>query len=356
MKISILTFSKEDNNGANLQCYALVETLKEMGHDVDIIDIQLSVVNYGLFNRLLHYPQHLNYVRFRKRYLNCFTKSFHDVAELTDCLPKSDLYIVGSDQVWNLDITKRLDPLIYFFSFLPSESRRMSYAASFGVSEWIWGQWTLRISELLSKFDAISVREIQGVEICTNTFGLKAQVVCDPTFLLPSYNKICGLYASGKETNRLVYFKFIRSKETEQFLLRKANKLKMNMVKLGDFHPRINCKYKPYYSVREWLNSIRYAQFVLTDSFHCMVFCILFNKPFISMPGDATRSSRINSLLESLGLSDRFCHDLNELEDRFEALYDAPIDYVSVNKRISELRRKGRDFLEASISNIRIAE
>ena len=352
MKISILTFSKEDNNGANLQCYALVETLKEMGHDVDIIDIQLSVVNYGLFNRLLHYPQHLNYVRFRKRYLNCFTKSFHDVAELTDCLPKSDLYIVGSDQVWNLDITKRLDPLIYFFSFLPSESRRMAYAASFGVSDWIWNQWTPRVSKLLAKFDAISVREIQGAEICKKTFGLKAEVVCDPTFLLPSYDHICGTYTPTRATNNIVYFKFIRSSEIEKLLLHEAKKLKLNVVKLGDFHPRVNCGFKPYYSVEGWLNNIRYAHFVLTDSFHCMVFCILFNKPFISMPGAEGRSSRMISLLKSLNLYNRFCHDVKELQDRFSVLYETPIDYASVNQKIAEMRRQGRNFLKASISNI----
>ena len=115
MKVAILTFSKEDNNGANLQCYALMRTLKNLGHEVDILDIQLPMVNYGVINKIIHWPQHLQYVKFRRKFMSCFTESFRTVEELRAHLPQCDLYIVGSDQVWNLNITKRLDPLVYFF-------------------------------------------------------------------------------------------------------------------------------------------------------------------------------------------------------------------------------------------------
>lgn len=348
MKIAILTFSKEDNNGANLQCYALVKILKELGHIVDIIDIQLPAVNYGLLNRFLHFPQHYNFLRFRKEFLNCFTKPFHSVPELKANLPVRDLYIVGSDQVWNLDITRRLDPLVYFFSFLPDEARRMAYAASFGVSEWVWGDaWKNEVGRLLSKFEKVSVRETQGVEICRNIFEINAQVACDPTLLLSSYDDICGPFNLLKETNELVYFKFRRNPKVERYLLGQSKKKRLKMVKLGDFRPHAGCLFRPVYTVKGWLNSIRYARFILTDSFHCMVFCILFNKSFIAMPSSDARYSRMTSLLKYLNLSERFCYDVENLKDRFETLYTQSINYVSVNERINMLRHQGLDFLKS---------
>lgn len=350
MKISILTFSKEDNNGANLQCYALVQTLKKAGHEVDILDIQLPPVDFGLINKIIHWPQHLNFVRFRKKYLNCFTQSFHDVEDLKTNLPDRDLYIVGSDQVWNPDITKRLNPLIYFFSFLPDDKRRISYAASFGVSKWIWNTHTEDIARLLAKFESISVREMSGIDICQETFDLKATVVCDPTFLLSSYDDICGSFDENKLTREMIYFKFKRSAEAENYLFGKAREKSMPLVKLGDFHPMCGAIFRPFYTIKDWLNNIRYARFVITDSFHCMAFSILFNKPFIAMPSSNDRSGRMTSLLERLGLQERFCHDTQELKKRFDTLYETPIRYAEVNNKIADMRKFGQDFLLKRVS------
>ena len=115
MKISILTFSKESNFGANLQCYALCKTLQNMGHQVDIIDIQLPKKRFSWYSTLLQFPQEFLFFLFRKKYLNFFTKKYKTTAELQNGQHKSDLYIVGSDQVWNPDITKRLNPGIERF-------------------------------------------------------------------------------------------------------------------------------------------------------------------------------------------------------------------------------------------------
>lgn len=347
MRIAVLTFSKEDNNGANLQCYALIQALKSLGHEVEIIDIQLPRVNYGYINRIIHFPQHLQYVRFRRRFMHCFTVPFRRVDDLKTHLSQYDLYIVGSDQVWNLDITKRLDPLVYFFSFLPDSARRMSYAASFGVSEWSWPQWTSEVGRLLSKFETISVREVQGVKICQEVFGVNAQVICDPTLLMPSYDEICEPRIATNPDNELVLFKFKRNTNIEKYLLSQVKAKKLRMVKLGDFHPRRGCVCRPFYSVKTWLNNMRYARFVLTDSFHCMVFCILFNTPFIAMPTSPSRSSRMLSLLRQLNLAERFCWDEKDLLNRFDTIYNTPIDFCEVNRHIEAMRQNGLDFLKS---------
>ena len=184
MKISILTFSKESNFGANLQCYALCKVLQGMGHQVDIIDIQLPKIKFSWYTTLLQIPQDILFFLFRKKHLNYFTKKYKTADQLQKGQHKSDLYIVGSDQVWNPDITKRLAPLVYFFSFLPDDVRRISYAASFGKESWQSPTLTDKVKMLLHKFNAVGVREQTGVSICKDTFGIDARLVADPTLLL----------------------------------------------------------------------------------------------------------------------------------------------------------------------------
>lgn len=349
MKITILTFSKEDNNGANLQCYALCKILSGWGHSVDILDIQLAPLRMSLFSRIIRVKNHFNYIDFRKRYLNCFTEKYSTIDELVNNPPKSDLFIVGSDQVWNPDITKRLDPLVYFFSFLPDGVKRISYAASFGIEQWTNEDIKDDVRSLLSKFNAISVREDSGVEICNKTFGVDAKMVCDPTLLLDSYDEICGKYDSRKETNQLMYFKFVRNAELRDFIIDNAKRYNYRVIALGEFRYLRGGIYRPFYKLEDWLNTIRYSKCIVTDSFHCTVFCILFKKKFIALSGRSSRLSRINSLLDTLGLSNRFCLDLNELQTKFEYLINTDINYSDVDKIKEIFKKHSLDFLKRAL-------
>lgn len=349
MKITILTFSKEDNNGANLQCYALYKILCEWGHSVNILDIQLAPLEMSFLSKILRIKNHFNYINFRKRHLNCFTKKYETLGELVNNPPKSDLFIVGSDQVWNPEITKRLDPLIYFFSFLPDGRKRISYAASFGIEQWTNEDIKDDVRLLLSKFNAISVREDSGVEICNKTFKIDAKMVCDPTLLLDSYEEICGKYDSRKETNQLMYFKFVRNAAVRDFITDNAKLYNYRVIALGEFRYFRGGIYRPFYKLEDWLNTIRYSKCIVTDSFHCTVFCILFKKRFIALPGRCNRLSRINSLLDTLGLSNRFCLDLNELQTKFEYLVNTDINYNEVDVRKEIFKRQSLDFLKQAL-------
>ena len=352
MKISILTFSKESNFGANLQCYALCKTLQGMGHQVDIIDIQLPKITFNWYTTLLQLPQNFLFFLFRKKQLNIFTEKYKTTAQLLKGQHKSDLYIVGSDQVWNPDITKRLDPLVYFFSFLPDGVRRISYAASFGTGSWQTPVLTDEVRKLLHKFSAVGVREQTGVEICKNTFGVDAQLVTDPTLLLSSYDEICGKYNPQRETNELVYFTFIRNKAEQRVVAEfsKANRLQAVALRSNRSIPGF--KSRLYVSMAGWMNSIRYAKLVVTNSFHCMVFCILFHKKFVAIPAKAGRTTRQEGLLEQLGLSDHFCKDTNNLYKTMEHVLNKDIDYASIDKKIKEMRESSLDFLKETCSPV----
>ena len=352
MKISILTFSKESNFGASLQCYALCKTLQSMGHRVDIIDIQLPKIIFSWYTTLLQIPQDFLFFLFRKKHLNFFTRKYKTTAELKDGQHKSDLYIVGSDQVWNPDITKRLNPLVYFFSFLPDGVRRISYAASFGTDSWLSSSLTEEVKMLLHRFNSVSVREQSGVAICKDTFDIDARLVADPTLLLTSYDEICGKYAPQRETNELVYFSFVRNKEEQRIIAKfsKANHLQAIALRSNRSIPGF--KQRVYVSVAEWLNSIRYAKIVVTFSFHCMVFCILFHKKFVAVPAKSGRAARQESLLAQLGLSDHFCKDTSDLYKTMEHVIHKDIDYAVIDKKIKKMREDSLNFLKEVCSRM----
>ena len=350
MKISVLTFSKEINFGANLQCYALCKTLQNMGHKVDIIDIQLAPYSMSWYSAVFRIPRLWLFRQFRKQHLNIFTRHYNSVDELKHDCPKSDLYIVGSDQVWNPGITKRLDPLVYFFSFLPVDARRISYAASFGTETWQNPELTDDVKLLLSKFEAVSVREDNAVQICKETFNVDATQVVDPTLLLLSYDEICGRYEEQKEKPELLYYTFVRDDKTKDILADFAEDNKLQAVYLCSNRKYPRFKRKLYVSVAGWLNEIRYSRIVVTSSFHCMVFCLIFHKKFVAIQGHKARSSRQKSLLNKLGLAEFFCDDTSKLEQTLKYALETDIDYKDVDRRLNLMRRDSLKFLTDSIT------
>ena len=348
MKIGILTFSKENNYGANLQCYALSTILKQWGHEVSIIDIQLHHT-LSFKGKMISMIQTFLFERFRKNRLNFFTKEYSSKEEIFKNPPSADFFIVGSDQVWNYEITSKLDPKIYFFSFLPKGIPRISYAASFGFDRWELGE-VEDYRQLLKQFNAISVRERSGCKICEETFGLSATEVLDPTLLLESYDDLCGTYDESRRTDNLVCFRLYQN-ETKLRVLRNFSKEKgLNLVSLFETSFKKDFKVIPFLTVKQWLNYIRYAKLVVTSSFHCMVFCILFRKPFVVISSrNVKRNERKYNLLEKLGLQDRFCPNDSQLESKLSQLFDQQIDYEDVFARLATLRTSSLNFLLSSI-------
>ena len=302
------------------------------------------------YSAIFRIPRLWLFRQFRKQHLNIFTRHYNSVDELKRDCPKSDLYIVGSDQVWNPGITKRLEPLAYFFSFLPDDARRISYAASFGTETWQNPELTDDVKLLLSKFEAVSVREDNAVQICKETFNVDATQVVDPTLLLPSYDEICGQYDMHKEKQKLMYYTFVRDDKTKDILADFAEDNKLQAVYLCSNRKYPRFKRKLYVSVAGWLNEIRYSRIVVTSSFHCMVFCLIFHKKFVAIQGHKGRSSRQMSLLNKLGMSEFFCDDINNLYQTMKLALEADIDYQKVDEEMKLLRKDSLAFLERVLS------
>lgn len=348
MKISILTFSKGDSYGAVLQSFALAQVLRNWGHQVEFI--HLTWYNswrqrlWSLFT-----PTSYRFERFRKMYLRSFSNPCHTIEDLKDAVRGVDLCIVGSDQVWNPDITGKY-AFHYFFDFLPEDMPRIAYAASFGNEYWEFRENRQRVESYLKKFAAISVREESGIDICREAFHVQATHVLDPTLLIPNYS----VYIKGiaHREPQIVSFKFMPSEKYYDLLSYFSKGMNQNVCLMGPFYRKLNSELfnfhlNPFASIEEWLGNISNASLVITDSFHCTVFSILFRRKFIVIPGNSKRKGRMYSLLKDLNLLDRYYETIEDVYKNEKWKED--IDYDSVYAILVRRREESLQFLSESL-------
>lgn len=349
MKIAILTFSHAINRGAHMQCYALSRVLQNMGHQVKIIHIELPSKGLSWKGQLDRYLLNLQNKRFRKKYYPGISEVYRSADELRKNRPAADAFVVGSDQVWNPSITKAFGTEAFFLDFVPDGCKRIAYAASFGVSVWasVGKEKEEEIGRLLHKFDAVSVRELDAVDICKSIFNFpNALPVIDPVFLLDDYTSITG--SDGRMADEVICYPLCTNEETK-FVFR-AVSAELNLIPIS-YSRSIrggSTKVKLFSSIPNWLKAIRRSRMIVTNSFHCMAFCILFRKKFIVTPPFPGRESRMLSMLNRLGLESRYVRSIGDFLERKEELY-AEIDYNDVNSRLSALRRESLIFLINSI-------
>lgn len=365
MKIAILTQPLRTNYGGILQCYALQTILEQMGYKVLVLTkppysrsyciIYPLAVCKRLIKRFIlgkkiaifkapHQiiSQHTD--RFIHQYIHQYTQREWTV----QIASHFDAIVVGSDQVWR--------PLYYqpieeaFLSFLgDAKIKRVAYAASFGVDncEYTEKQRT-NCSYLLKKFNAVSVRESSGVQLCQEYFDTKAVQVLDPTLLL-SADDYRALIKKGKtqpsKGNMLVYM-LDRTKEKEAFVERIAQEKGMTPFWMSSetTDESLPLKQRIKMPVEQWLCSFDDAEFVLTDSFHGCVFSIIFRKQFLAMGNKERGLSRFQSLLALFSLQDRLILSSDEYKSNLSS-----IDYDQVQTKLQSLQTQSLSFLKANL-------
>lgn len=370
MRICILTQPLHTNYGGLLQAYALQTVLKRMGHEVwtedrrnnnmqlslrikkdtrKILSLMLNHVS-SRFSKI-YYPtqEHLNVIR---HHTNDFIRQYITVTEPVFTANKQllkhykfDAYIVGSDQVWRPMYSPCLTN--YFLDFTKNEIvKRIAYAASFGTDKWEYTKsQTEQCSRLVQQFDAVSVRETSGVELCEKYLHTHAVQVLDPTLLLDKEDYIH--ISSGLKKRGLYTYILDENPEKTQIIQTVSKKLKLkpfsvmpqsNFYKVG---PKLidQCVYAP---VPMWIDGFKNAEFVVTDSFHGTVFSILFNKPFLVIANKNRGVSRFVSLLKLVGLENQL---LFSAADLTEELITTTIDFNTVNALIASERTKAMNFL-----------
>jgi hypothetical protein len=371
MKIGILTLPIAENYGGILQALALYRYLHNQGHDVVLIYKETYQVSWKKLAReiLLKIPFHnfrniknnnkVNEERLeRKKFHRPFieneifkiSEDLYTKRDLEEFSKKEnfDVVIVGSDQVWRKAYINDKYYKSYFLDFLDSKkTKKIAYAASFGKDCWEGENDSKDISKLLQDFVGLSTREKSGVDICKGTFGFNnAEHVLDPTLLMNKEfykNEIISKYDISKiQKGGLTTYVLDEEDEKKSIINFVKENLQINSVN----HLKRFNKTKITYSVPEWLVSFFNADFVVTDSFHGMVFSIIFEKDFIVIGNHDRGLDRFTSLLSLLGLEDRMVFSMEDLKDK----KINSIDYTRVNKILEENKKSSLEFLMGALN------
>ena len=355
MKNGILTFHWANNYGAVIQTYALLSKLKELGHEAYIIDRRM--VYKGILRKLYHKFSYEHFFSWRKfwkdadAFLQPKTKTYTSHDELVKKFYKEnfDAVIVGSDQVWRW----KLIGLNYFFDFITdNKTKRYSYAASFGLNEWHGTEEDRNaISELLKKFNRISVREESGVKICKETFGVDAELVLDPTLLHTGYFYEQTLLKNHNRQQSGKVVSYILGKNNKKQVKEIAEWAKNINLKHNELfwtsieHPSLIGKsefHATHVTPTEWLNEIRNAEYIITNSFHATVFSILFQKQFVVLTHIGGGNNRIETLFNSLGIKNRCVADTSRINE----IIEEKIDYRTIEDNHDKLCELSIKFLK----------
>lgn len=371
MKIGIITQPLHNNYGGLLQNYALQSVLKTMGHEVitiNQVDIYIplwkliaSNIKTLLFRMVgkdrnficISIKRRQKYIRqntsvFIHKYINhtIRIKNKKTLCKVVKSLCL-DAYIVGSDQVWRP--LYNADLYTSFLDFTDSwQVMRIAYAASFGVDNWEFSDaQTVRCRELIQAFDAVSVRETSGIELCEKYFDVNACLVSDPTMLLDAcdYKKLVEQENEEISSGSLLTYILDNDKNKQSYIADVATKLNLLsfsvMPELDLASATAKCLDKCVFpSVTKWLRGFIDAKFVVCDSFHGAVFSIIFNKEFVVLGNEERGMARFRSLLKMYGLEERLITDWNDL-----SVVMKPIDWGRVNGIRKEMKDLSMGFL-----------
>lgn len=304
MKVGVLTFHWAGNYGAVLQAFALQRFM--MNNKIEVEDINYlprrCIWNLRFFDIINHrfrknMKKSIVCSRFVRKFLSVSKEQYHSYSDLEKCSSNYDAIITGSDQIWNesfLMTAEKKPTLSYYLDFMPPSKKRISYAASFGTNSLSEGIVAYGL-QALKKFNFISVREENAVDMLRE-HGIKATAVCDPTLLIePSeYEKIMK-----KTSLKMDMFDFILRDEL------RSSTATIQYLQNGAFKEKVYLNNR-ILDVTEWLQAIRDCHVVVTDSFHCTVFAIIFHKHFIAINDEKSgMNARINTLCHKLGLENR---------------------------------------------------
>lgn len=362
MNIKTITCHDVYNLGASLQAYALAAYLKDAGHDVQIIDYKpdylsrhysLSWVSNPQFDKpllrqayllaklpgrleALTSPRKRRFDDFRRAYLP-LTGRYGSFAQLKENCPEADLYIAGSDQIWNPLFQNGKDPA-FFLQFAPPEKKRISYAASLAV-ETLMPEDAARMKPWLEELDAISVREASAVRLLAE-LGLESIQVADPVFLLPREHWAQMAVDPGENGYILVY-DFDRSPAIEALAKNLASETGQKIVSVFPM-AGADAVWQDMGPL-EFLGALQNAGTVLSNSFHATAFSLIFHKDFYVLNRQEGINTRMKDLLEAVGLAERLIDCPGETGAK-------PVDWAEADRRLQHIIADSKAYLKAQIT------
>lgn len=380
-KIAIVSCFWVKNYGSVLQAYATQYQLQKMGFNVETINysdtyvgidkilfqikrFQLDPFMLGRIRRILNKkkinPEIATKIAQRHKALTNFvskhiilTPKFYDKRKLTGIVNNYNSFVVGSDQLW-LPYNVLVD--YYTLNFVPQNVNKVAYATSFGVKE-IPKVLIKKYQRFLNRFNYISVRETAGAKLVKELIGREVPVVCDPTLMLTVSDWLCIQKKEQIAKGEYIFCYFLgNNPEHREFAkkLKKETGLKIiSLLHLDEYiaYDESYADESPYdIDPGDFLNLIRNATYILTDSFHGTIFSILHHKTFFVFnryKGDGKKStnSRIDSILHLTRLNNRRLTGNEKVSD----CLSLNLNFDVADREIEKLRSKTTDYLIQSL-------
>ena len=365
VRIALMTFHSETNFGAVLQAYALQRSILDMGCSATFLNYRCKGIDDGYrfrylfkraaivtFKNLIYLPVYLKkkwvFHAFVSKYLQVSNQNLNlsrpsQVARIND---QFDAFMVGSDQIWNYRLTAFDEA--YFLAFVDKGKMKYAYAASFGV-ESIPNGLKEEYRRLLQGFQIITAREKSGAGIARELIGKEVETVLDPTLLMDrgKWMQMCQS-ANVRSGNYILVYLLSKSPLLMESAAQLARMLDCDIVVLnsGEVVSGIPTKSIRVGNPITWIRYVSDAQFIVTNSYHGMLFSLIFAKEFLveCRPTQFNVNSRIFDLLESLGLKDRLV-DQNSNVTGLDT-----IDYARVNPILDGKRTRSLDILQGMLT------
>lgn len=385
--IGLVTCYFHHNYGSMLQAYATELIMQQMGLPFQTIACK-APINYMQENKILYIikklliadwkmrlgkmkierakkenPMFAKNWEIRNKAFDQFAETFFHVSpycknreELTKMAENYSAFLVGSDQLWRTD---SVEHGYYTLEWVPDHIRKIAYSTSIGVKEVPWFQ-VEKNKRFMNRFDHIALREQSACDLVYKLTGRKVPVVLDPTLLFTG-DQWLGIQQQEPLTNGKYIFCYLLGDNPSQreFIKRVKEKTGYKIValqQLDDYIPSDEgfADEAPYIGPREFLNYIRNAEYVFTDSFHCSVFSILYKKNFFTFSRFAegakqSTNTRIDNLLHITGLEDRRMTKDKTIEEvvNFKRKFDG------VDEKLNALRKSSMDYLYNAFKDLK---
>ena len=365
-KIGIITVHNNTNYGANLQAFASCRYLQKCGYDSRVIDY--SIPSHLRQTRLLSWLKTSwdaeknkslarkvklgialglsapwkskrlnNFRKFRSRHIT-MSEPCTNIREIENLA--LDTVVCGSDQIWNPTITEGIDPI--FFGKINGIKKRISYAASVGKEKYEAPD-EAKADKLIRELDYCSVREEQTAEYLSSLTGRDIPTVCDPVFLLEKEDYDDLTSKRVIKGDYILMYSVIHNDEMTAVAEKYAAARGVPLVEIcSSPDRRVTHKQVATYGPSEFLSAFKYADTVITNSFHGTAFSIIFEKNFYIFD-NKHGGSRITNLLSKAGLAGRLVSE--EIKDEH-----TPIDYGAVRENLKEYVEGSKKFLDSAIS------
>lgn len=366
MIIKTITCHDVYNLGASLQAYALQTYLESLRHDVEIIHYKPDYLS-GHFNlatvsnpdfdkplirhlyllaklpgRLLALKRKKLFDEFTANYLK-LTRRYSSYEELKADAPEADVYIAGSDQIWNTTFRNGTDPAFYL-DFGPRDVLRLSYAASFATDSLVEGTEDF-VRTKLANFDAISVRESSAVSLL-NAFGFQGIQVVDPVFLLSSGQWDEITTPDGEADDYILVYDFMKDSGIQSIAMRLACHYSCKIYSIGPV--RLSYAHKNFWKEgpRSFISLIKHAKCVVSNSFHGTAFSMIYERDFFVVNRKDGLNMRMRDILTHYGIQKR-----QVVADACDCSLFSHINYDKIRSIIQQDIEHSKNWLKQNLSH-----